>query len=378
MNPNIAIVIIDSDTDSVKTMVSFIQHLCDHASIEGVASNFESGIEMVHKKRPNVVIMELTDGIDDAVGKVHSILERFPRTSIFVTSSDRSADTILKVMKAGATEYILRPITEEDLSSALQKMGRLWITKPAPEAEVGKVYTLFSPKGGVGVTTLAVNLATNVHKVTGKPTVIVDLDLDAGDVTTFLNIKSTYTISDVTTNMSRLDESFMKGVITKHPSGVHVLAEPQNVDEGARIPGPDITKLIELLKTMFDYIIIDTGAVIDERTIEAIKMSDSIMVVLIMSLPGIRHLQRYLKYFDKLGLRDRVKIIVNRYIKKGDIRIEDAEKVLGRSIAFSIPNEYDLAMRCLNKGIPIREENPRSGVNTAMEDISKEIIKIHG
>ncbi|HLC18313.1 MAG TPA: AAA family ATPase [Thermodesulfobacteriota bacterium] len=378
MNPNIAIVIIDSDTDSVKTMVSFIQHLGDHASIEGVASNFESGIEMVHKKRPNVVIMELTDGIDDAVGKVHSILERFPRTSIFVTSSDRSADTILKVMKAGATEYILRPITEEDLSSALQKMGRLWITKPAPEAEVGKVYTLFSPKGGVGVTTLAVNLATNVHKVTGKPTVIVDLDLDAGDVTTFLNIKSTYTISDVTTNMSRLDESFMKGVITKHPSGVHVLAEPQNVDEGARIPGSDITKLIELLKTMFDYIIIDTGAVIDERTIEAIKMSDSIMVVLIMSLPGIRHLQRYLKYFDKLGLRDRVKIIVNRYIKKGDIRIEDAEKVLGRSIAFSIPNEYDLAMRCLNKGIPISEENPRSGVNTAMEDISKEIIKIHG
>jgi pilus assembly protein CpaE len=379
MTHSIPIVIIDSDVDSINKMVKYIKNLGDHAVVEGMATTFENGYELVHKKRPMIVIMEVGNDIDRSIEGLTKILHGFPQTSVFATCSERSSETILKVMKAGATEYILRPISEEDLGSALQKVGRLWITKPAPEAEKGCIYTLFSPKGGVGVTTISTNLATQIYTATEEPTLLVDLDLDAGDVTTFLNMKTSYTISDVTLNISRLDESFLKGVIAKHESGIYVLAEPQRVEEGVSIPGGDISKLLGLLKTMFSHIVVDTENILDERTMASVEMSDFILLVFVMSLPGIKHIQRHLRYFEKMGFgRDKVKLVVNRYIKKGDIKLDDAEKVLNYPIFRSIPNDYDSAMAALNKGISISKYKPRSYVSTSIEEMAKDIITLKG
>jgi pilus assembly protein CpaE len=379
MNPiqRYTIVVIDSDPDSINHIVKYINNLGDHAEVDGVATSFESGFELIHKKKPKVVIMEVEKDVDLSLQRMHTILERFPQVSIFATSEDKSSDTILKVMKAGADEYILRPVSEADLDSALQKHGRLWITKPVPEEQTGTVVTLFSPKGGVGVTTLAINLATHIHTSTKKSTLLVDLDLNAGDASTFFNIKPAYTISDVTTNMSRLDKSFLKGVITRHDSGVHILAEPQRVEEAAAILGEDIRKVMGLLRTMFEYIIIDTEAAVDERTISALEMSDYILLVFVMSLPGIKNMQRYLRYLEGKGFgSDRVKLVVNRYVKKGDIRLEDAEKALNHNIFWSIPNDFDSAMACLNKGIPLNMCSPRSKVNSSIKDLAEAMIKL--
>ncbi len=373
----ITVVIIDSDSDSVIQMVNYIKRLRDHVVVEGVATTFEKGFELIHKKKPMVVIMEIGSDVDESIARMKRVLDRFPQICIFVTSADKSSDTILKVIRAGAAEYILRPVVEEDLDSALQKVGRLWITKPPPEAEEGRVITLFSPKGGVGSTTLATNLAANIYGTTKKPTLIVDLDLDAGDVTTFLNMKTSYTISDVTVNITRLDESFLKGVIARHESGIYVLAEPQRVREGVSIPGSDIRKLLGILKTMFSFIVIDTENVISERTMAAVEMADLILVVFIMSLPGIKHVQRYLHYFDESDIaREKIKLVVNRYVKKGDIKIEDAEKVLRHPIFRAIPNDYEAALSSLNKGIPISSYKPRSTVSTAIADLSKALLDI--
>lgn len=372
----IPIVIIDSDAGSISKMVKYIKDLGNHAVVEGTATNFEKGFELIYKKRPMVVIMEVGNEPDFSLEKVSTILERFPQTSIFVTCAEKSSDTILKCMQTGAAEYLLRPVVERDLDSALQKVGRLWIRKPSPEAIRGRIVSVFSPKGGVGVTTIATNLATTIYSSTKKPTLLVDLDLDAGDVTTFLNLKTSYTVSDVTVNMSRLDETFLKGVIAKHDSGIYVLAEPQRVEEGVSIPGSDITKLLGMLKTMFSHIIVDTESVIDERTMAAIEMSDTVIMVFVMSLPGIKHLQRHLRYFEKVGIpRDRMKLVVNRYIKKGDIKIEDAAKVLNYPITWSIPNDYDSAMSSINKGIPLSIHKPRSYVTSSIEEMSKTLIK---
>jgi pilus assembly protein CpaE len=375
MAQNIPIVIIDSDPDSINKMAKYIKDLSNHAVVEGMATTFEHGYEMIHKKRPLVVIMEVGNDIDSSLQKMSSILERFPQISIFVTCEDKSSDTILKVIRAGAAEYLLRPVTEQDLDSALQKMGRLWITKPAPEAQGGSIYTLFSPKGGVGVTTISTNIATNIFKSTDQPTLLVDLDLDAGDVTTFLNMKTSYTISDVTLNISRLDESFLKGVIARHESGMYVLAEPQRVEEGVSIPGNDIRKLLGLLKTMFTHIVIDTENILDDRTMPAIEMSDMIILVFVMSLPGIKHVQRHLRYFENMGItKDRIKLVVNRYIKKGDIKVDEAEKVLNHPIFWSIPNDYDSAMSSMNKGVPVSVYKPKSYMSSAIEGLSKAIV----
>ncbi len=204
----------------------------------------------------------------------------------------------------------------------------------------------------------------------------MDLDLNAGDASTFFNIKPTYTISDVTANMSRLDKSFLKGVITRHGSGVHILAEPQRVEEAASILGEDIRKVMGLLRTMFEYIIIDTEAAADGRTMSALEMSDYILLVFVMSLPGIKNMQRYLRYLEGKGFgRDKIKLVVNRYVKKGDIRLEDAEKALNHNVFWSVPNDFESAMACLNKGIPLNMCSPKSKVNTSIKELAETMIK---
>ena len=376
MTQNISVVIIDSDTDSINNIVKYIKSIGSNIIVEGVATTFESGFELIHKKRPIIVIMEVGEDIDLTLGRITQILNRFPQVSIFATCADKSSDTILKVMRSGATEYLLRPVLETDLTFALQKLGRLWLTKPIQEAEAGHVLTVYSPKGGVGVTTIAINLATNIYEATKKPTILVDLDLNAGDVTTFLNIKPSYTISDIATNISRLDKSFLQGVITKHESGIFVLAEPQKVEEGLAISGTEVNKVLSILKTMFSFIIIDTEPISD-RTTTAIKMSDIILLICNMSLTVIRNTKRHLKFIQKMDIEtDKIKVIANRYMKKGEIRIEDTEKAISYPIFRTIPDDYNTSMACLNKGVPISVGAPKSQLNVSMKQLAEALINI--
>ena len=375
MPQTISVVIIDSDTDSLNSIARYIKNMVGSVTVEGVATTFESGYELIYKKSPAVVIMEMGNDIDLSIERITQILNRFPQVSIFATSENKASETILRVMRAGATEYLLRPVVETDLVFALQKLGRLWFTKAAPELDAGSVITVFSPKGGVGVTTIAINLAIDIYEETKKPTILVDMDLNAGDVTTFLNIKPSYTISDVTANISRLDKSFLQGVISKHESGIFVLAEPQKVEEGVSISGAEIDKVLSLLRKMFTYIIIDAETISD-RTITAFRMSDIVLLVFYMSLPGIRNMKRYIKYFERMGLgNDRVKIVANRYLKKGEITIEDTEKALNYSLYSVIPNDYATAMSCLNKGIPLKVGAPKSQMSTAIKELAEAIVK---
>jgi pilus assembly protein CpaE len=148
MAASISVVVIDSDTDSLGTVVKYIKNLGDHASIVATATNFESGFEQIHKKRPMVVVMEVkSEEVDTYIERIHMILSRFPQVSIFAQCSDRSAETILKVMRAGAVEYLLKPVSEVVLTDAFQKIGRLWLAKTVPEGEQGHIYAFYSPKG---------------------------------------------------------------------------------------------------------------------------------------------------------------------------------------------------------------------------------------
>jgi pilus assembly protein CpaE len=375
MAQNITIVIIDSNIDSINSMADYIKKLDSKVVVEGTATTFERGFEIIHKKRPMVVIIEVEKDVESSIERITQILNRFPQISVFATCEDKSSDTILKVMRAGATEYLLRPVAETDLAFSLQKLGRLWLTREVPEDEAGRILTVFSPKGGVGVTTVAINLATDILEVSKKPTILVDMDLNAGDVTTFLNMKPSYSISDVTTNISRLDKSFLQGVIAKHESGISVLAEPQQVEDAVSISGGDIKKVLSLLKSMFKYIVVDAES-LSTRTNIALEMSDQIFVIFYMSLPGIKNMQRHLSYLNKMGLgRDRVKLIANRVVKKSEIKKEDAEKVLNYPVFWAIPNDYETTMSCLNKGVPINVGAPKSQLNISLKDLAKAIIK---
>ncbi len=375
MPPDISIVIIDSDPDSLKNIVGIIQKLGNHSHIDGTAATFEKGLELIHKKRPMVVIMDICEDVDLSIERIKTILNRFPQISIFATCRDKSSDIILRVMRAGAVEFLLKPVSEVDLTAALQKLGRLWVVKPAPEEKKGRMITVFSPKGGVGTTTIAINLAYHIYTETKEPTILLDMDFYAGDVATFLNLKPAYTLSDVTAHMSRLDKSFLQGVITKHKSGMSILAEPHKINEVVEISAEDLRKIISLLKTMYKYIVVDSTSVFDNRTKAILEESDEIYVVFVLSLPSINNVRRYIDYFASIGFgRDKVRLVVNRYIKKGEITLEDAERVLNYPIFLSISNEYETAMASINKGEVVDELDPKSRLNLSLKELAKKVL----
>ena len=372
MSEAIRIVIIGSDTDSTNSITMCVSKEGKNAVIEGAAENLQSGTELIQKRKPVVVILDMSSaGIDPCLRWIEETVHSFPQMSIFAIGEDRSYETVRKFMAAGATEYLLKPVSEIDLSSALQKFARLRALPKPAGSEGGKIYTVFSSKNGVGVTTIAVNLAASIFEITKEPTLIVDLDLIGGDVTTFLKLKPAYTISDAAKYIRRADKGLLSGNITVHESGITVLAEPRELEESISISGEAVGKILGLLKTMYKHIIVDTESNLTQATMAAIDMSDLILLTFILSLPSIKNTQRYLKYLEKDSIRsNKIRLVINRYFEKLEIKIETAENLLHRPIFWCIPNDFKTAMSSLDKGIPLAAYAPHSKLNLSIEDLA--------
>jgi len=372
MSSNLSIVLIDSEQASRKNIERFLKTV-DQVVLAGVSTDLPSGFDMVVRTKPVIVIMELDSNPGQAFDSMERMLKQMPGLVIFATSSDSSSDNILRAMRSGATEFLLRPVDDQDLLNALKKVGRLMVQRPVPAGnENGSIITCFSPKGGMGNTTVATNLAVSLHQATDKPVVLVDLDLEAGDASMFLNLKTKYTISDVTTNITRLDRAFLQGVLSKHSSGIYLLAEPQKVEEVESITPGQVREVLELLKTMFAYVVVDTEVGYGDRNLASFDSSDMVLLVGVLSLPAIRNIQKGLDVFERLGFStDKVKLVINRYLRKGEISIDDAEKTLNYKVFWHLPNDFNDVMMSINRGLPLSMLSPHSEITISFRDLAK-------
>ena len=376
MSEAIRVVIIGDNADSTGKIAKWVSKQGNDALVEGIALDFEDGTKLIHKSKPMVVILDMcAHGINPCVRWIETILHIFPHIAIFAFCDDSSYESVRNFMRAGATEYLLKPVSEVDLSSALKKFGALRALPESKETKEGKVYSISSSKNGVGNTTIAVNLAGHIYKLTKEPTVIVDLDLIGGDVTTFLNMKPDGTIGDVSRNITRLNMGHLQGIIAKHDSGIYVLAAPHNMEEGVVISGDTVRKVLTLLKTRYKHIIIDTEANLTQTTMAAIDMSDLIFVTFVLSLPSIKNTRRYMNYLDKHTLRSQqIRLVVNRYFKKCDTTVAEAEKILQRPVFWCIPNDFKTAMSCIHKGAILEDHAPQSRLNLSLKDLAMTVM----
>ncbi|HET6420654.1 MAG TPA: AAA family ATPase [Geobacteraceae bacterium] len=369
MPPHISLVIIDSDRSSRDAFAAVLKPFADTIRIDGSVAEFGEGLRIIQKSNPNVVIIEVSD-VQKGVDEITFITSRFPRTSVIVSSEEKSSEGILKLMRAGAVEYLLRPIDEEELRQALQKVGRFWFSEVPDEKARGKVIAVYYPTGGVGTTTVAVNLAA-VLAENGTNVALVDLNLYSGDISTFLDVNPTYTLSSVTSNIARLDANFLMSVMTRHSSGPYILTEPTEVDESISVTPEQVSRVLEFLKGIFSYVVVDCGGQLAGCTMAIFEHADQILFTTVLSLPAIKNAKRYLYALERRGFyKDRVKLVVNRHLPKADIQIRDAEKVLGYPVYQSIPNEYAEIITSINKGIPIVKLLPRSNVSRAIVNLA--------
>ncbi|HEY6872527.1 MAG TPA: AAA family ATPase [Geobacteraceae bacterium] len=372
MPPHISIAIINSDKDSRDAIEALLKQLGDAVKIMGSAADFSDGMRILQITNPMVLILEINDPAT-GVEQIRQTLARFPRISVFVTSAQKSSDLILSAMRAGAVEYLLEPVELPDLTEALQKVGRLWVDRPAEHTNAGKIISVYNPVGGMGTTTVAVNLAAAIA-THGEKVALVDLNLFSGDVASFLDVNPTYTLSSVTSNITRLDANFLMSVMTKHASGVYVLTEPLEVDETMDITPEQILRVLSLLRGVFSHVIIDTGGSLAGCNHTTFESSDLILYNTVLNLPALKNAKRYLAAMEKKGLRkEKVKLVVNRYLPRADINIQDAEKVLDHKVYLTIPNEYKDVISSINKGLPIVTMSPRSPFSKSILQLCNQI-----
>jgi pilus assembly protein CpaE len=363
MAEKLSVMVVDADK-SVRKMLRNQLSQMPNVELAFEWKQIEPAFEALQRAKPDILILELPKESDDALRWIERIRLDLPEIVIFVSSSVKTPESIISAMRAGAQEFLSRPIQPDELRQAIKKV---LITKEQVRAQTperGRIISVFSKKGGLGVTTLAVNLAVALSETTKKKAALIDLDLQLGDVSSFLNLSADYNILDACNEDGGVDPVKLQSCMTHHESGVFVLSEPKNPAESENVSSSQMNQILRHLRSMFSYVILDTPHTFDSRSLEAFELADNIIVVMVPNISSIRATKKALGVFRDLGYaRDKVRVIVNRASKRDRIKAGEIEQTLHYPVSWVIPNNYPVVIDAINSGIPL--VNHKGGSNVA-------------
>jgi pilus assembly protein CpaE len=292
---------------------------------------------------------------------------------VLVISSSTEGSLILKAMRAGAKEFLSWPLKLEDFMASLDRIRQATGARTGEgQVRSSQVISLCGASGGVGCTSLAINLACVLAKSEKNTVAVIDLDFALGDADVWLDIIPDYTIQDVAENITRLDYQLLKRSLTKHECGVFLLPRPVQLDDKIKIGGEQLRRVIALLKATFTHLIIDTSKSFGGLDLAAMEVSDHVLMVTQLDLPCLRNVVRLLQYFDQReGLSQKIKVIVNR-VGLEDTQISPAKalETIGREIFAQVPNDYATMVEARNNGVPLVTQSPRSRVTKGVEALA--------
>jgi pilus assembly protein CpaE len=339
----------------------------------------QSGFEIIRKQSPEMAIVGLGVSADVAIESLSFMSREFPFLYLLALSEKSDADLILRTMRAGAHDFLCKPVKEADLRAAAEKVFKLKDARKESPGRGGKIVSIFSNKGGNGTTMIAVNLADALVRYHGKKVVVVDLVLAHGDVTMFFNVNPSYSIMDLAKNAEKADYDFLHTLLMKHSSGVYVLADPPMIEDAESISARQVKEMLSTLRSMFDVIIIDTAHQFDERTLTALESSDVILLVTLLNLPSLKNTQKCLDLFGRIGFRDeRIRLVLSRYLPSDEIPKESIEGILKTPIFFAVPNDYPTVISSINRGKLLREIAPDKEVTKSFHQMADLLLRSDG
>ncbi len=370
MSIKIDTVIIDSE-DTTRELIKNYLSKVDDINIVGEFYDAINSYGEIVEMHPNLVIVDISQRPQLTLDVVVKLTKNLRNVKIIVLSYDMDSELVIKSLRAGAREFLVKPLIENDFIESIEKIKDL-ILGNINDTTKCKVITTFSNKGGIGKTSIATNLAFELATITNEKVALVDLNFQMGDVTTFLDLNPAFDTSYVVNNLERIDETFLLSTLEKYKNtSLYVLADPPDLEQAEIITSENITTLINVLRSVFSYVIIDTTSSFDGKTITALDNSDLILLVSILNLPSVRNCQRCFDLFKRLGYqKDKIKLIINRYMENDEIKIEDVEDVLGHNVYYKIPNNYFTIINAINKGVPASDINHQSNLAKAYRELA--------
>ncbi|MGH9930326.1 MAG: AAA family ATPase [Pyrinomonadaceae bacterium] len=318
--------------------------------------------------RPSAaVIMLESDNSEKEFALIKQLVATCPETAVITAARDASPALILGSMRSGAREFIELPIVAEEFRTVIDRVVEFCADVENSSKNNGRVIAVFSGKGGAGVSFFGTNLAAAMN----VPTLLVDLNLQAGDATSFLGLNTKYSLTDFVQNRARLDDSLMTSLVTPHSANLAVLAAPLEAHEAEDIKPQDVVEILHLLSQRYECIVLDLPHTFDPVTVAALDLADDILLVLTLDIPGIRSTKRALKVFDRLDYpRRKVHVVVNRWSKNIDVQLQRVETHLGEQLIGFVPNDYRKVMDSINLGRPLVQADPSSKITLEIKRIA--------
>jgi pilus assembly protein CpaE len=323
---------------------------------------------------PDIVIVDTRGDAAAAMSKIERLRTAAPAAGIFAVALAAEPDLILQSMRAGANEFFTWPPPDDTFHAAVRRAAARRETvqgsKPAATTLV-----FFGAKGGAGTTTMAVNCAVEVARLSKKSTVIVDLKPGLGEVSLFLGVRPRFSVTDALDNMHRLDREFLRELVVKHKSGLEILAGSDQFDRPGDNDTAGLEELFRILAKQYDYIVIDAGSQVNNTSIAAIYTADQMYLVANPDVPSVRNAQRLLDRVRQLGAcADRVRFLLNRAAEPYPIPPKQIEGAVGHPIHHTFPSDYKTVSTALNSGVPIALAG-NSDIATQFDSFTRQIVE---
>jgi pilus assembly protein CpaE len=331
----------------------------------------EQVYEQIVHLHPSAAIITLGANPQSSLALIERLNVECPTTAIISAAYDSSPDLILNSMRAGAREFLRLPVIAGEFKTVFDRVAEFSVGQVVAPRKKGRMIAVFSSKGGCGTSFLATNLAAAIN----APTVLVDLNLQAGDLPLFLGVEAKYSIADLVENRARLDDSLIASYVTPHSTKLSLLAAPREADAADDIEPEHVFEALEKLREQYEYVVLDPQHTFDAITLAALDQADDIVFVLTLDIPAIRSAQRALEIFDRLGYpRKKIRIVVNRWSKQIDLDLRQVEKFLGEPVVGFVPSDYQTAVTSINLGQPLVQSEPNSKIAIEIKRFAATII----
>lgn len=387
-NAMIRVLIVDDiqeTRENIRRMLQFEPRV----EVVGGAQNGAEAISLAIETKPDVVIMDINMPDMDGISATEAIRKKVPHVQTIILSVQADPSYMRRAMLAGARDFLTKPPMIDELTAAVRHAGDVAHEEknktPVPfttaaaqgtaggngsfSAKRGKIITVYSPKGGTGCTMLAANLSLALQKI--APTVLVDANLQFGDIAVMLNEQVKNSLLDLTSHADELDPDLIREVAGEHvPTGLHFLVCPPRAEYAEDITSDQFGKLLEFLASMYAFVVVDTASYLTDVVQTALELSDQILLVTTQEIPCIKSCNLFLALAYETGFRDKITFVMNRFDKRITITPEKIGESLRMPVQFVIPFEEKIVTNSINRGLPFVQENETYPISKAIISIA--------
>ena len=315
---------------------------------------YETIFEWVGDPPPDVCLLDFDQDRRGAAVVAERIHAESPETAVVAVSSQSQPDAIIQAMQSGCSEYLVKPIDQEQLLNAVARIGGRRKEKKK-EHHNARILTFMGAKGGSGVTTVVTQLGALLASSYGRKALIVDLHPDFGDAALYLGLtKYRYHFFELLENTERLDAELLQSFVMHHASGVDVIPAPGEIEPGRVVTPGAVARVFDFLRQRYELILVDVPPGLNEENLELIRQSDQLYILTVAEISALRNVVRQVEYLTRKQMaKDKIRVVLNRHQKHGLITEEQIEKVIQQKIYWKIPNQYVQVLKTISGGNPV-------------------------